>query len=150
MVRRLVAHLVSRFILVIRIIADVSSKSPFVQGNSVCLDQRLLIGMAWWFHFQAQKSRHFWRPFEITSKLLRCSVSKHIVTCSKFGKSKCSPGVNSWTSVFLVCINGACSNLLTDVKLFADDTSLFSAVNDASDKFENQSNDLCTAREWNY
>ena len=51
---------------------------------------------------------------------------------------------------FLVCINGACSNLLTDVKLFADDTSLFSAVNDASRKFENQSNDLCTAREWNY
>ena len=51
---------------------------------------------------------------------------------------------------FLVCINGACSNLLTDVKLFADDTSLFSAVNDASGKFENQSNDLCAAREWNY
>ena len=32
--------------------------------------------------------------------------------------------------------NGICSNLLTSFKLFADDTSLFSVVNDASKTFK--------------
>ena len=44
---------------------------------------------------------------------------------------------------FLVYINDICSNLSTNVKLFADDTSLFSTVNDANKSFQNLSNDLC-------
>ena len=46
-----------------------------------------------------------------------------------------------------VYINGTCSNLLTNAKLFADDTTLSSVVNDASEIFENLANDLCIASE---
>ena len=65
-------------------------------------------------------------------------------------KSKCCPGFNSWTTIFLVYINDICSNLSTNVKLFADDTSLFSIVNDANKSFENLSNDLCIISNWAY
>ena len=51
---------------------------------------------------------------------------------------------------YLVYINGTFSNLLTNIKISADDTSLFSAVNDASENFENLSNDLCISSERNY
>ena len=44
---------------------------------------------------------------------------------------------------YFVCINDISSNILTNVKLFTDDTSLFSIVNDTNDCFENLSNDLC-------
>ena len=44
---------------------------------------------------------------------------------------------------FLVYINDICSNLSTNVKLFGDDTSLFSIVNHVNESFENLSNDLC-------
>ena len=57
-------------------------------------------------------------------------------------KSRCSPGFNFWTTIFLVYINDICSNLSTNVKLFANDTSLFSIVNDANKSFQNLSNDL--------
>ena len=46
-----------------------------------------------------------------------------------------------------VSINGTCSNLLTNAKLFADDTALFSEANNASEIFENLANDLCIASE---
>ena len=49
---------------------------------------------------------------------------------------------------FLVYMNGTCSNLLTHIKLFADDNSFFSAVNDTSENFESLSNDLCIVSEW--
>ena len=65
-------------------------------------------------------------------------------------KSKCSPGFNSWTTIFLVYINDICSNLSTNVKLFADDTSLFSIVNDANKSFESLSNDLFIISNWAY
>lgn len=45
-------------------------------------------------------------------------------------------------------MNGTCSNLLTHIKLFADDNSFFSAVNDTSENFESLSNDLCIVSEW--
>ena len=51
---------------------------------------------------------------------------------------------------FLVYINDICSNLSTNVKLFADDTSLFSIVNDANKSFQNLSNDLCIISNWAY
>ena len=51
---------------------------------------------------------------------------------------------------FLVYINDICSNLSTNVKLFADDTSLFSIVNDANKSFQNLSNDLCVISNWSY
>ena len=42
----------------------------------------------------------------------------------------------------MVYVNGNCSNLsnFNNFKLFADDTPLFSAVNDASETFENLTN----------
>ena len=66
-------------------------------------------------------------------------------------KSRCSPGFNSLTTVFfLVYINDLCSNLSTNVKLFGDDTSLFSIVSDANKSFQNLSNDLCVISNWAY
>ena len=65
-------------------------------------------------------------------------------------KSRCSPGFNSWITTFLVYINVICRNLSTNVKLFADDTSLFSIVNDANKSFENLSNNLCIISNWAY
>ena len=65
-------------------------------------------------------------------------------------KSKCSPGFNSWSTTFLVYINDTCSNLSSNVKLFADDISLFSIVNDANKSFENLSNDLFIISNWAY
>ena len=41
-------------------------------------------------------------------------------------------------------------NLSTNVKLFADDTFLFSIVNDANKSFQNLSNDLCVISNWAY
>ena len=65
-------------------------------------------------------------------------------------KSKCSPGFNSWSTTFLVYINDTCSNLSSNVKLFADDISLFSIVNDANKSFENLSNDVFIISNWAY
>ena len=52
--------------------------------------------------------------------------------------------------IFLVYINDICSNLSTNVKFFADDTSLFSIVNDANKSFESLSNDLYIISNWAY
>ena len=66
-------------------------------------------------------------------------------------KSRCFPGFNSWTIIFLlVYISDICCNRSTNVKLFADDTSLFSIVNDANKSFENLSNDLFIITNWAY
>ena len=51
---------------------------------------------------------------------------------------------------FLVYINDICSNLSTNVKLFADDISPFSMVNDANKSFENLSNHLFIISNWAY
>ena len=51
---------------------------------------------------------------------------------------------------FLVYINDICSTLSTNVKLFADDTSLFSIVNDANKSFQYLSNDVCVISNWTY
>ena len=50
----------------------------------------------------------------------------------------------------MVYINEICSNLSTNVKLFADDASLFSIVKDANKSFQNLSNDLCVISNWAY
>ena len=65
-------------------------------------------------------------------------------------KGRCSPGFNSWTTIFLVYINDICSNLSTNVKLFADDTFLLSIVNDANKSFQNLSHDLFVITNWAY
>ena len=51
---------------------------------------------------------------------------------------------------FLVDTNDICSNLSTNVKLFADYTSLFSILNDANKYIQNLSNDLCVISNWAY
>ena len=64
-------------------------------------------------------------------------------------KNRCSPEFNSCTIIFFVYIY-ICSNPSTNVKLFADNTFLFSIVNDANESFENLNNDLCTISNWAY
>ena len=49
---------------------------------------------------------------------------------------------------FLIYINGLPLGLTTNVKLFADDTSLFSVVNNASVSASRLNNDLVKIRDW--
>ena len=65
-------------------------------------------------------------------------------------ESRCFPGFNSWATNFWVYINDICSNLSTNVKPFADDTSLFSIMNDGNESFENLRNDLSIISNWAY
>ena len=51
---------------------------------------------------------------------------------------------------FLIYINGLSVNLLSTVKLFADDTSLFSAVNESSISANELNEDLQKISEWAY
>ena len=54
------------------------------------------------------------------------------------------------SSGIMLKLFSTCSNLSTNIKLVADDSSLFSAVNDAGENFENLSNHLCVGSEWIY
>ena len=65
-------------------------------------------------------------------------------------ESRCFPGFNSWATNFWVYINDIYSNLSTNVKPFADDTSLFSIMNDGNESFENLRNDLSIISNWAY
>ena len=47
-------------------------------------------------------------------------------------------------------INGVPQGLNTDVKLFADDTSLFSVVNNVSVSVSSLNNDLIKIRDWDF
>ena len=48
-------------------------------------------------------------------------------------QSSCAPGFNSWSNIFiyyLIYIKDLSDNLESDIKLFTDDTSMFSVVGD--------------------
>ena len=51
---------------------------------------------------------------------------------------------------FLVCINDLADNLVSDVRLFADDTSLFTVVYDETVSAQVLNSDLKTIEEWAY
>ena len=59
-----------------------------------------------------------------------------------------SPRISFGTSFFLVYINDLVENVRCDIKLFADDTSLFSAVFDESKTAEESDGDLERMRLW--
>ena len=51
---------------------------------------------------------------------------------------------------FLIYINNLPQGLHSDVKLFADDTSLFSVIHDVDGSSATQNNDLVKIQEWAY
>ena len=57
-------------------------------------------------------------------------------------KSRSSSRINSWSSFFLIIINDLHDNLASNPKLFADDTSLFSIVQDVTLSAKNLNGDL--------
>ena len=58
-------------------------------------------------------------------------------------QSWCSSGFSFWSIVFfLIYINDLSDNLESDVKLFADDTSIFSIVLDPINTSQKLNNDL--------
>ena len=59
-----------------------------------------------------------------------------------------SPRISFGTSSFPVYINDLVGNVRCDIKLFADETSLFSAVHDESKTAEEQDADLERVRLW--
>ena len=63
---------------------------------------------------------------------------------------QCATRLHPWTMFFLIYINGLSVNLLSTVKLFADDTSLFSAVNESSISANELNEDLQKISEWAY
>ena len=50
--------------------------------------------------------------------------------------------MNSWFSFFLIFINDLSDNVISNPKLFADDTSLFSVVQDITLSAKNLNDDL--------
>ena len=56
----------------------------------------------------------------------------------------------AWLIVFLVYISDSADNLASDVRLFADDTSLFTIVYDETVSAQVLNSDLKTIKEWAY
>ena len=63
-------------------------------------------------------------------------------------QSWCSSGFNSWSIVFLIYINDLSDNLKSNVKLFANDTSMFSVVRDPINTSQKLNNDLDKVNLW--
>ena len=63
-------------------------------------------------------------------------------------QSWCSSGFNSWSIVFFIYINDLSDNLESNVKLFADDTSMFSVVRDPINTSQKLNNDLDKVSLW--
>ena len=62
----------------------------------------------------------------------------------------CATRLHPWITFFLIYINDLSDNLLLTVKLFADDTSLFSVVNDNNISVYELNKDLQKISEWAY
>ena len=58
--------------------------------------------------------------------------------------------MNSWFSVFLIFINDLSDNVISNPKLFADDTSLFSVVQDITLSAKNSNDDLKKINKWTF
>ena len=62
--------------------------------------------------------------------------------------SRCSPGFNPGSTSFFVYINDLPNELKSNVKLFADDTSLFTIVKDKNGSANILNNDLLLISQW--
>ena len=67
-------------------------------------------------------------------------------------QSWCTSGFNSWSIVFFlyIYINDLSDNLESNVKLFADNTSMFSVVRDPINTSQKLNNDLHKVGLWAY
>ena len=74
-------------------------------------------------------------------------MAKHL---NGYQLRSCAKRLHPWTIFFLIYINGLSVNLLSTVKLFADDTSLFSVVNDSNISANELNEDLQKISEWSY
>ena len=63
-------------------------------------------------------------------------------------QSCCSSGFSSWSIVFFIYINDLSDNLESNVKLFADNTSMFSVVHDPINTSQKLNNDLDKVSLW--
>ena len=62
----------------------------------------------------------------------------------------CATRICAWPLFFLVYINDLADNLVPDVRLFADDTSLFTVVYDETVSAQVLNSDLKSIEEWAY
>ena len=75
---------------------------------------------------------------------------KRLKTQKVIKKTWCSTRLHPWSTFFLVYIIDLSDNLLSTVKLFPDDTSLFSVVNDSNILANELKKDLQKMSEWAY
>ena len=61
-----------------------------------------------------------------------------MVTCQGW----CATRYHPWSAFFLIYINDLSDDLVSTIKLFADDTSLFSVVHDSNVSANELNNDL--------
>ena len=64
------------------------------------------------------------------------------------GKCRRSTGINFGTLLFFICINDLPNGLPSNPKRFADDTSLFSTVQEITKSTVSLNNDLTKISEW--
>ena len=67
-----------------------------------------------------------------------------------FSRSRCSARLNSGPATLLVYINDLPQGLHCNAKLFADDTSLFSAITSPAISSLNRNEDLVKITHWAY
>ena len=108
--------------------------------------------MAWRFTSQTKSKWYFWKSFETFTRFLSCWKQREVLN----GQHSSCDNVTVWVSqgsilgplLFLIYINDLPNDLSSNCKLFADDTSLFSVVNNIHTSAATLSQDLNGITNW--